>query len=91
MPPLLTYTPPNADSFLPQTSMTNDKSAFSLSGREGAAGTLPDEIYESTLSWWRAAVRRSLVGRLDAESHWIAALQVRDAVQNLRSTQLFVE
>lgn len=41
-----------------------------------AAGILPDYIYDQSLSWWRAAVRRILVANLEHESRWIAAMQV---------------
>jgi hypothetical protein len=43
---------------------------------EGAAGTLPEEIYDGTLNWWRSGIRRVLLKSLRAESRWIGHLQV---------------
>lgn len=42
-----------------------------------SAGRLPEEVYTTTLSWWRAAVRRRLVGIVEWESGVLAQLQVR--------------
>lgn len=43
----------------------------------GGVGLLPDEVYDRTLSWWRAGIRRWLVANLVWESKAIAAMQVR--------------
>ncbi|EMD34637.1 hypothetical protein CERSUDRAFT_116813 [Gelatoporia subvermispora B] len=42
-----------------------------------AAGRLPEEVYERTLSPWRAAVRRRLVQTVEWESEIIAAMQAK--------------
>ena len=39
-------------------------------------GTQPDHVYDTSMSWWRAGIRRILVQNLKAESRWIAAMQV---------------
>lgn len=39
-------------------------------------GLLRDAVYDSQMSWWRAAVRRVLVRNLAKESEWIGAMQV---------------
>lgn len=39
-------------------------------------GTLPDDVYDTTLSWWRASARRFLVRNLKTESRWLASMQV---------------
>jgi len=44
---------------------------------QGAAGTLPPEIYDGTLNWWRSGIRRLLVKNLERESKWIGVLQRR--------------
>jgi len=44
---------------------------------EVSPGVLPDEVYDSTMSWWRAGLRRSLVRSLRTESRWLAIMQVR--------------
>lgn len=41
------------------------------------AGRLPEEVYTSTLNWWRAAVRRRLVRIVEWESGVLAKVQVR--------------
>ncbi|KAF8509064.1 hypothetical protein BU17DRAFT_56370 [Hysterangium stoloniferum] len=42
-----------------------------------SAGILPDDVYESTLAWWRVAIRRRLVENLKTESGVLAAMQTR--------------
>jgi hypothetical protein len=39
-------------------------------------GTAPEHVYEANMVWWRAGMRRYLVGNLPTESRWIAAMQV---------------
>lgn len=39
-------------------------------------GRLPDEVYERTLAWWRASIRRVLVNNLEWESALLARMQV---------------
>lgn len=36
----------------------------------------PTDVYDATLSWWRAAVRRKLLGAVKRESGIIAKMQV---------------
>ncbi|KAI0654867.1 PAP2-domain-containing protein [Cubamyces menziesii] len=43
----------------------------------GAAGRLSDEVYERTLNWWRAGVRRIIVRCVERETRWLAAMQNR--------------
>ncbi|OSD02614.1 PAP2-domain-containing protein [Trametes coccinea BRFM310] len=43
----------------------------------GAAGRLPDDVYDRTLSWWRAGVRRAIVRCVERETQWLAAMQSR--------------
>ncbi|CDO71138.1 hypothetical protein BN946_scf184845.g8 [Trametes cinnabarina] len=43
----------------------------------GAAGRLPDEVYDRTLNWWRAGVRRAIVRCVERETQWLAAMQHR--------------
>ena len=42
----------------------------------GAAGRLPEEVYERTLSWWRAGIRRAILRNVEWESRVLAAMQV---------------
>ena len=42
----------------------------------GAAGRLPEEVYERTLSWWRAGIRRAIVRNVERESRVLATMQV---------------
>ncbi|KIJ29297.1 hypothetical protein M422DRAFT_188721 [Sphaerobolus stellatus SS14] len=42
---------------------------------EPSPGVLPDDVYDSTLSWWRAGLRRVLVRWLKTESKWLGAMQ----------------
>ncbi|KAI0687708.1 hypothetical protein BC835DRAFT_1286229 [Cytidiella melzeri] len=42
-----------------------------------AIGILPDEVYNRTLSWWRAGIRRLVKSSLDWESNVIANMQER--------------
>ena len=39
-------------------------------------GTLPNEIYDSSMAPWRAAIRRKIVSGLQKESELLAAMQV---------------
>ena len=43
---------------------------------ETIPGVLPDEVYDSALTWWRACIRRLLVRNLKIESRWLAVMQV---------------
>ncbi|KAI0945106.1 hypothetical protein AcV7_001736 [Taiwanofungus camphoratus] len=43
----------------------------------GAAGRLPPEVYDRTMSWWRAGIRRKLLKNVERESAIIAAMQER--------------
>lgn len=45
-------------------------------------GQLPMDVYEATLPWWRAAVRRVLVKSVLWESEILAKVQVRCAIQS---------
>lgn len=40
-----------------------------------AVGILPEEVYNRTMSWWRAAVRRQIVRNVAWESNVLAAMQ----------------
>nr|VWP01246.1 Phosphoglucomutase [Ganoderma boninense] len=42
----------------------------------GAAGRLPEEVYERTLSWWRAGIRRAILRNVEWESRALATMQV---------------
>jgi len=44
---------------------------------EGGVGRLPDEVYDKTLSWWRAGIRRQLAKSIEWESQVLAAMQKR--------------
>lgn len=39
-------------------------------------GVLPDSVYNSSLVWWRSAMRRWIMLSLKQESAWIARVQV---------------
>ncbi|KAI1789463.1 PAP2 superfamily-domain-containing protein [Ganoderma leucocontextum] len=41
----------------------------------GAAGRLSEEVYERTLSWWRAGIRRAIMRNVEWESKALAAMQ----------------
>ncbi|KAH9887321.1 PAP2-domain-containing protein [Cubamyces lactineus] len=43
----------------------------------GAAGRLSDGVYDRTLNWWRAGVRRAIVRCVERETRWLAAMQNR--------------
>ncbi|KAI0072156.1 PAP2-domain-containing protein [Panus rudis PR-1116 ss-1] len=43
----------------------------------GGAGRLPDEVYERTLPWWRAALRKKILGNVEWESEVLASMQKR--------------
>ena len=45
-------------------------------GTLDAAGRLPEEVYMSTLPWWRYALRRKLLECVKWESDVLAAIQV---------------
>lgn len=43
---------------------------------QGASpGVLPEDVYDTALSWWRAWIRRLLVRNLKRESAWLGAMQ----------------
>lgn len=42
----------------------------------GSVGVLPDSVYDSSLVWWRSAMRRWIMLSLKEESAWIARIQV---------------
>ncbi|KAH9916229.1 PAP2-domain-containing protein, partial [Amylocystis lapponica] len=44
---------------------------------QGAAGRLPEEVYERTLTWWRNGIRKMLLRNVEWESDVIAAMQER--------------
>ncbi len=41
-----------------------------------APGTQPDDVYDGSMAWWRASIRKLLIRSLKVESRWIAAIQV---------------
>lgn len=43
----------------------------------GGVGRLPDEVYDRTLNWWRAAIRRRIMKNTEWESRVLATMQVR--------------
>ncbi|EIN09036.1 hypothetical protein PUNSTDRAFT_87143 [Punctularia strigosozonata HHB-11173 SS5] len=43
----------------------------------GSPGYLPDDVYEQTMGWWRAAIRRRLVRSVEWESKVIASMQAK--------------
>ncbi|KAL1941837.1 hypothetical protein VTO73DRAFT_6837 [Trametes versicolor] len=43
----------------------------------GAAGRQSEEVYERTLNWWRAGIRRIIVRRVEQETKWLAVMQER--------------
>ncbi|KAI0360328.1 PAP2-domain-containing protein [Trametes cingulata] len=43
----------------------------------GAAGRQSDEVYDRTLNWWRAGIRRAIVKCVERETKWLAAMQNR--------------
>lgn len=40
------------------------------------AGRLDEYFYDTTLSWWRASIRRTVLNQVERESDIIAAMQV---------------
>ncbi|KXN85562.1 Dihydrosphingosine 1-phosphate phosphatase YSR3 [Leucoagaricus sp. SymC.cos] len=56
-----------------RSSRDKDKNGFDV--EELAPGKLPMDVYEATLPWWRAAVRRRLVKTVRWESGVIAEMQ----------------
>ncbi|KAK1219246.1 Long-chain base-1-phosphate phosphatase [Marasmius sp. AFHP31] len=44
-------------------------------GIDFSPGKQPSDIYEQTLPWWRAAIRRQIVKRVEVESQTVARLQ----------------
>ncbi len=64
-------------------SETNDKAREKEDSVEDMIpGRLPVTFYESTLPWWRAAVRRVLVNMVLWESNIIAKMQVSCVFQS---------
>ena len=53
-----------------------DEKAPLYPGIDFAPGKRPSDIYEQTLSWWRAGIRRQIVKRVEVESKMVAKLQV---------------
>ncbi|KAI0917489.1 hypothetical protein AcW1_007323 [Taiwanofungus camphoratus] len=51
---------------------------------EGSAGRLPEEVYDRTMSRWRAAIRRKVKECVERESPVIAAMQECIAHTHLR-------
>lgn len=45
--------------------------------RADTPGTLPADVYDTTLPWWRAAIRRKLTQSIEWESRVLAKMQVR--------------
>ncbi|KAI0777323.1 PAP2-domain-containing protein [Trametes elegans] len=43
----------------------------------GSAGRQDDEVYERTLNWWRAGIRRAIVRCVERETRVLAAMQER--------------
>ncbi|KAI0634711.1 PAP2-domain-containing protein [Trametes polyzona] len=43
----------------------------------GSAGRQDEEVYERTLNWWRAGIRRAIVRCVERETKWLAAMQNR--------------
>ncbi|KAH9849013.1 PAP2-domain-containing protein [Lenzites betulinus] len=43
----------------------------------GSAGRQSEEVYERTLNWWRAGIRRAIVRNVERETRWLAAMQNR--------------
>lgn len=66
-----------ADTVLDLTAEADTGSDAEEAIQHVAAGRLPEEVYERTLTPWRAAVRRRLVQAVEWESRIIAAMQVR--------------
>ncbi|KAL0579647.1 Long-chain base-1-phosphate phosphatase [Marasmius crinis-equi] len=52
-----------------------DEKARGHSGIDVSPGKAPSDIYEATLPWWRAAIRRKIVQRVEVESKVVARLQ----------------
>ncbi|KAL0061390.1 Long-chain base-1-phosphate phosphatase [Marasmius tenuissimus] len=53
-----------------------DEKAPLYPGIDFSPGKQPSDIYEQTLPWWRAAIRRQIVKRVEVESKTVARLQV---------------
>ena len=51
-------------------------------------GNQPKDIYDTSLSWWRAAIRRRLVANVQRESRIIARMQVEYRAYRLRRSIL---
>jgi hypothetical protein len=60
----------------------NDNDSDEVSSEDAAEnssaspGRLPEEVYEKTLGWWRAGIRRLLVNNLKWESKCLSWMQV---------------
>lgn len=51
----------------------------------GGVGRLPDEVYDRTLNWWRAGIRRSLLKNIEWESKVLATMQVSFVFRSISS------
>ena len=51
--------------------------SYANDGEDHHPGTLPEDLYEQTLAWWRLRIRRIVMSNLEAESRGLAKMQVR--------------
>ncbi|KIM45566.1 hypothetical protein M413DRAFT_430272 [Hebeloma cylindrosporum] len=69
---------PSASAYTGSTTNLNDlKSKLNLLGDDGTPGCRAKDVYDTTLPWWRAGVRRKVVSTLHWESQIIAKMQER--------------
>ena len=54
----------------------DDIYGYKFQEKETLPGQHSMDVYDATLSWWRAAIRRKLVKAVERESEMIAAIQV---------------
>ena len=57
-------------------SVTREKLPYAGNGEDVDSSGHPIDVYDATLSWWRAAIRRRLVKSVKWESTVIARMQV---------------
>lgn len=62
---------------LPTMQPLQDAVAPQVNSSDKSPGQLPQDVYNSTLPWWRAATRAKLLKAVERESPVLARMQVR--------------
>jgi hypothetical protein len=70
-------TPTDSRASSPIGSDSDDSSIYA----SASPGYLPDDVYEQTMGWWRASIRRGIVKTVEWESNVIASMQVRTVLK----------